>query len=229
MSESEIKSLKDIEMLFGNKDLYAQAMTHSSWVNEHPGIREHNERLEFLGDAILGFIVADHLYQTSHKQREGELTQMKHNIIDNRELAVVAHHLGIGEALFLGGSEVIGGGKTKEKILAGALEALIGALWLDQGLERVHGLVQEHILPNLPDINVPPTRHPKGLLQEYCQQSGKPIPEYHLVGEGGPDHLKTFVVEVAIEGVPYGKGEGDTKKKAETLAAEEALTKLDLE
>jgi len=229
MSEFENKALNDIKGLFENKDLFSQAMTHSSWVNEHPSIRDHNERLEFLGDAIFGFIIADHLYRKFHNQREGNLTQMKNNIEDNLDLTVIAHHLGIGEALYLGRGEMIGGGKIKKKVLSGALEALIGALWLDQGIEKVHGFVHEHILSNLPEITATPTRHPKSFLQEYCQQSGKPIPEYRLVDESGPDNLKTFVVEVVIDGVPYGKGEGDTKKEAETLAAAEALTKLNLE
>jgi len=223
MSGGKIPSLSDIKNLFENEDLFSQAMTHTSWINEHPDIRDHNERLEFLGDSILGFIIANHLYQKFHDQREGNLTQMKNNMEDNLDLAAIAHHLGMGDALYLGKGEEMSGGRVKEKILSGALEALIGALWLDQGLETASDLVRAHILLYVPETAATPAKHPKTRLQEYCQQSGKAIPEYQLVDESSLDNLTPFIVEVLIDGVSYGKGKGDKKQEAETQAAEEAL------
>jgi len=201
MSKSRKEIFEDIRNLFENKELLSQALTHSSWVNENQGVREHNERLEFLGNAVLGFIIADFLFRKYTDKREGSLTIMKNNIENNSTLAKIAGHLGIEEALHFGEGERIWGGKKKEKIQAGALEALIGALWLDQGFERVQDFVNEYILSHQSDVGETPPmetlpkKHVKNFLSEYCQKTGKPLPNYQVISEEGPDHLSGLLLK----------------------------------
>jgi len=223
--------LEYLEEEFTNTQLYHQALTHESWVNEHPGVRGNYERLEFLGDSVLGFIVADHLYEKFPDMQEGDLTPLKSAIVDNKNLAIVAEKLEVGPDLYLGEGEISTGGRSKEKILSSALEAIIGALWLDRGLEVVQKFIGKNILVDLPETTTIPGHilNPKGTLQEYLQKAGMEVPDYRVVHEEGPDHCKSFSVEVFIDGVPFGKGEGDSKQKAEFSAAQDALKKLESE
>ncbi len=225
-----MENFEKLKIRFKTKGFLDQALTHGSWVNENQGIRGDNQRLEFLGDSVLGFIVADHLYREFPNEKEGNLTNMRKSIVEEFNLAVSAFNLGIGEHLSLGKGELMTGGKVKDSNLADALEAVIGALWLDQGLAAARDFVKEEIiqktdysLAGANSIMKQAHENPKGFIQEWAQQGGLPVPEYRVVKEGGPDHIKTFEVEVLIAGKVFGKGEGGSKKEAETRAAKEAL------
>ena len=219
--------VEELKTMFKDKDLLKQALTHGSWKNEHPEYQKDNERLEFLGDAILDFIVAEILFEKFPEKQEGELTTLRSKIVENDYLAPVAHHLGIGDAVYLGKGEEVSGGRVKERILSGALEALIGALWLDQkNIELVRKFVFENVVVEIPKIATDSRfagKHPKSILQEICQQRQLPFPEYQVVNETGFGHIWSFTVTVSVAGETYGKGSASKKKDAETSAAVETL------
>jgi ribonuclease-3 len=220
---TDIKQLKNI---FKNQELLSQALTHKSWVNEHPNIRTSNERLEFLGDAVLEFIISEELFKSFPDKEEGYLTALRANLVNTENLASLARKLNIGEEILLAKGEEEGGGRTNSSLLADTIEAIIGALFMDQGVEAVSDFIKENLVIEIPDKVAKPLKDAKSRLQEYVQAKGLPTPKYHVVKESGPDHDKNFVVEVAVEGKPTGKGEGKSKSIAEQVAAEKALEEL---
>ncbi len=211
---------------FGNISLLENALTHSSYANErwHNSLKS-NERLEFLGDSILGMIVADHLYRNFPDRPEGELTRMRADMVCEQSLAVIANRIDLGKHLMLGHGEEQGGGRSRSSILADAVESVIAACYLDGGYEAALGFVKTFVLSDIPVVKYHNTDY-KTVLQERVQQKKNQVLSYHLIGESGPDHEKHFSVEVHLNGVCVGTGNGTSKKRAEQDAAHAAMEKL---
>ncbi|HBL29133.1 MAG TPA: ribonuclease III [Acidobacteria bacterium] len=216
---------KNLGHRFKRADLLELAVTHRSWANEQ-GSPEHYERLEFLGDAVLGMIAAEWLYQTHPELPEGELSKRKAQLVSRPTLARHAETIGLGATLRIGIGEDRSGGRTKASLLADSMEAVFGAVYLDAGLEAVRAV----IVPMLVDAAVEPVQllaaDAKTQLQEMTQALGRDLPEYRLTGAAGPDHNKVFSIECWIAGELAGRGEGPSKKMAEQKAATEALAGL---
>ena len=222
--------IKDLEAAVGyrfrNITLLQNALTHSSYANErwHDGLKS-NERLEFLGDSILGMVVAEHLFRTFPDRPEGELTRMRADMVCENSLAAVADKLKLGEYLLLGHGEERLGGRSRASILADAVESLIAASFLDGGMEAAKGIISRFILTDVPVKRLHNTDY-KTMLQELVQQKKNQSIVYALVGESGPDHDKHFEVEVLLNGQVVGRGSGSSKKRAEQDAAHSALVAL---
>jgi len=224
-----MKSISDkvnvLSSLFTDKSLFDQALTHRSWVNEHKGIRDSNERLEFLGDAVLEFVVSRELYALFPNKEEGYLTALRANIVNTNSLAEVAKALKLGEKIFLSKGEEEGGGRENLSLLADTVEAIIGAIFIDAGIAKSEEFIQSHLLSNLDQRIKEPLKDAKSLLQEFVQARSLPTPKYKLIKELGPDHDKKFVIEVIVGATPWGRGEGKRKAIAEQEAAGQALAK----
>ena len=222
--------IKDLETAIGyrfrNISLLQNALTHSSYANErwHNSLLS-NERLEFLGDSVLGMLVAEYLYTTFPDRPEGELTRMRADMVCEGTLAAVANKIGIGEHLLLGHGEERFGGRTRNSILADAMESVIAAAFLDGGLEAAKGIVQKFILVEVPVKRMHNMDY-KTKLQELVQQKKNQVIAYALVGESGPDHDKVFQVDVSLNGTVVGSGAGSSKKRAEQDAARAAVERL---
>ena len=210
---------------FRNVALLENALSHSSYANErfHNSLMS-NERLEFLGDSILGMMVADYLYRNFPDRPEGELTRMRADMVCEQSLAVIANKLGLGQYLRLGHGEEQGGGRTRPSILADAVESVIAACYLDGGYEAALGFVKRFVLVDIPVVKFHNVDY-KTALQEKVQQKRNQILSYHLVGEEGPDHDKRFLTEVHLNGKLIGTGSGSSKKRSEQDAARVALEK----
>jgi ribonuclease-3 len=210
---------------FADPGLLAQAVAHRSWCAEHPGTPS-NERLEFLGDAVLGWVIADLVYRRYPEGSEGQLTEGRKAVVNAQVLAEVAAGLGVGEVLALGKGEAAAGGRARPSILADALEALFGAVYLDGGAERARAVIEPLLSARLDDAvrGVSGQDH-KTLLQELAARRHSRPPQY-LVREEGPDHAKTFHAEVRLDGTVVGAGSGRTKKQAEQAAASAAWSAL---
>ncbi len=205
--------------------LLQQALSHRSWCAEQGGLPS-NERLEFLGDAVLGLAVAEHCYRRFPDMPEGKLAKVRAAVVNARVLAQVAVQLGIGSALLLGKGEEASGGRTKPSILADALEAVIGAIYLEAGWTAAEHLVLGFLEPRIDRAaEEPDDFDQKGLLQELTVRQGGGIPRYVVVGSG-PDHDRQFEAQVLVNGVQLGAGTGGTKKDAEQEAARRALEEL---
>jgi len=209
--------------VFKDQELLEQAFTHKSWVNENKNKRKSNERLEFLGDAILEFIVSREIYLTFPNKEEGYLTTLRSNLVNTKNLAHVAEKLGIGEKIYLSRGEEDGGGRKNSSLLADTLEAVIGALFLDQGMDTVYEFIKEHLLSEVPEKISKPLKDAKSRLQEYVQSQGHPAPIYKVIKASGPDHNKIFIVEVLVAGKRKGQGTGKNKSSAAQAAAENVL------
>ena len=222
--------IKDLENAIGyrfsNITLLQNALAHSSYANErwHDGLRS-NERLEFLGDSILGMVVAEHLYKNFPDRPEGELTRMRADMVCETSLAEVAAKLDLGKHLLLGHGEEQGGGRTRASTLADAVESIIAASFLDGGMAAAEGIIRRFVLCNVPTGKLHNADY-KTALQELVQQKKNQVLTYTLVGETGPDHDKQFFVEVALNGQVIGKGSGSSKKRAEQAAAQAAVEGL---
>lgn len=208
---------------FTNPALLITALTHSSYANEHRN-REHNERLEFLGDAVLELCASNWLYRHFSKEPEGKLSRRRANLVCEASLAACARRLGLGEQLYLGKGEDKGGGREKDSLLADGLEALIGAIFLDGGFDQAEGFIRRHLLDAVPEKAV--YYDPKTRLQEYLQQEGEVRISYVLNEEKALEKGSVFCSEVMVEGKLLGTGWGHNKKLAEQQAAQEALRKL---
>ena len=213
---------------FSDKRLLEQAFVHSSYLNENPDFAlPSNERLEFLGDAILDLIVAERIYEEFPELPEGELTMVRSSLVCRQTLAEVALSLKLGSWLLLGEGEEASGGRRRHSNLANAMEALIGAIYLDQGVSKAREFVLRQLEPMIEKIKSGEmTPNYKALVQELVQKERRSTPVYHLVEAAGPDHDKQFTVEVLIEGEVLGRGTGKSKKAAETKAARSAWGKL---
>jgi ribonuclease-3 len=220
-----MNNISKLQQIFKNKELLKLALTHKSWVNEHPGERESNERLEFLGDAILEFVVSRELYNHFPKKEEGYLTALRANLVNTTNLAEIATKLEVGSSLYLSKGEEDGGGRKNPSLLADTVEAIIGALFLDSGLDVAENFIKENLITEIPKKISKPLKDAKSRLQEYVQSQGFPAPKYTVVEQSGPDHAKEFVVEVFVNGQSWGRGIGKSKSLAEQEAAKVGLEK----
>ena len=222
--------IKDLEAAIGyrfkNIMLLQNALTHSSYANEqwHDGLKS-NERLEFLGDSILGMVVAQHLFRTFPNRLEGDLTRMRADMVCEKALAKIAVQLDLGKHLLLGNGEEQNGGRNRSSILADAVESILAACYLDGGMAAAEAFIEKFVLCNIP-AEKPANTDYKTALQELVQQKKNQQLTYRLVSESGPDHDKTFTVEVSLNGKPVGQGTGTSKKRAEQAAAKEAMESL---
>ncbi len=211
---------------FHNISLLQNALTHSSYANErwHNGLLS-NERLEFLGDSVLGMLVAEYLYRNFPNRPEGELTRMRADMVCETTLAAAANRIGLGRHLLLGHGEEQGGGRSRESILADAVESVIAACFLDGGIPAALQFVQRFILVEVPVERLHNADY-KTQLQELVQQKKNQVLSYALEGESGPDHDKKFDVSVSLNGTVVGTGTGSSKKRAEQDAARAAIQRL---
>ena len=212
---------------FRNRALLETALTHSSYANENraSGI-VCNERLEFLGDSVLGVTVADFLYRHFPDMPEGRMTRLRAELVCEQSLHRVAMELHLGDYLRLGKGEEHNGGRKRASILSDAVEAVIAAMYLDAGMETAAGFIHRCLLDDVRAIETPTFTDYKTSLQELVQRHSGQVLSYELVGEEGPDHAKTFRVQVCLNGDPIGRGTGRTKKEAEQAAAANALEAL---
>lgn len=218
-----LDSLQDrLGYFFHNTELLLQALRHRSYSNEHPDRVPHNERLEFLGDAVLELIISEFLYLTFPQEPEGALSQMRSRLVNTHHLAQIARSLQIGEALFLSKGERLSHGQDKESILAGTMEALIAAIYIDGGLLSARAFIQRHFENNASLSHAEREQDFKTLLQETVQHLYQEIPVYRILEESGPDHDKQFIAEVSFHDI-HQQGTGKNKKAAEQKAAEHAL------
>lgn len=215
---------RQINHWFHDQDLLKMALTHRSFAYEKKGVKSvNNERLEFLGDAILDLVISEYLYCTYPHLSEGAMTKLKAIVVSSKSLFAKAYELGLGEYLLLGRGEDLTGGRSRSSLLADVLEALIGAIYLDQGLEEARSFILEHLsgdIQNLYEGNQ--IKDYKTELQELIQGKKGMIPSYLTIKELGPDHKKEFVVQVMLEETVIGQGQGRSKKEAEQMAAQEA-------
>lgn len=211
---------------FNNISLLQNALSHSSYANErwHDSLKS-NERLEFLGDSILGMVTADYLYRHFPDRPEGDLTRMRADMVCERALAKVAERIDLGRHILLGHGEETGGGRTRDSILADAVESVIAACFLDGGMEPASRFIHAFVLTEVP-VQRLKNRDYKTALQELVQQKKNQMLSYSLVGESGPDHDKQFLVEVSLNGRVVGRGQGTSKKRAEQDAARGAMEAL---
>ena len=222
-----IKDLEaDLGYRFRNITLLQNALTHSSYANErwHDSLKS-NERLEFLGDSILGMVVAEYLFRSFPDRPEGELTRMRADMVCENSLSAVADKLKLGEYLLLGHGEERLGGRTRASILADAVESVIAASFLDGGMEAARGIITRFVLTDVPVKRLHNADY-KTMLQELVQQKKNQSMVYTLVGESGPDHDKHFEVELSLNGTVVGRGSGSSKKRAEQDAAHNAMKLL---
>jgi len=219
---------KHLGVYFCQESLLEQAFVHSSYLNEDPGFAHNsNERLEFLGDAILNFIVAEKLYKEFPELSEGELTEIRASLVCRDALAELASLLKLGNWLLLGRGEEATGGRAKASNLANAMEAVVGALYLDQGLAKTRRFVLRQLKPELEKVKAgKKIANYKAMVQEFIQGQKRPTPVYRLVEATGPDHSKQFTAEILVEGQVLGRGTGTSKKAAENQAAKAAWEKV---
>lgn len=210
---------------YKDRSLLRRALVHSSYANENYRDAEKSyERMEFLGDSILGFVVADYLYHTFPDKPEGELTRIRAELVCEKNLAEVARQISLGEHILLGHGERQNGGGNRSGILCDVMESLIAAAYLDGGFPEAKGLIHRLILPRLKTVLV--QRDYKTEFQELVQQKKDQQIRYELLEESGPDHCKHFSVRVLLNGKEVGRGEGSSKKRAEQAAAGEAIAAL---
>ena len=221
-----MKSLESkLQYEFANRELLSEALNHSSYANEHRGAQVcSNERLEFLGDSVLGFVTAEFLFKTYSKLPEGDLTRMRAALVCEQSLYEVARELELGRHLKLGKGEEAGGGRERQSILADATEAVFAAVYLDGGMDKARELIYRVLLSRAPKAEE--RRDYKTTLQEIVQRKSGQVLTYHMVSESGPDHNKTFTFEVRLNDESIGTGSGHSKKEAEQDAARCALEKI---
>ena len=219
---------EELELAFRSRDLLRLAMAHGSYLNENPTEpQESNERLEFLGDALIGLVVAHHLYKVLPEDAEGELTSRRSALVREETLARTAASLELGRYLLMGKGEEAGGGRSRPSNLAAAFEALVGAVLIDQGYDAAEAFVLRTLSPELSRIDQRETpKNSKSELQEMVQGRGHPPPVYRVVGETGEDHAREFMVEVVVSEKIMGRGGGRRKSVAEQEAASQALKAL---
>lgn len=222
-----VEFARDLNLPFSDTLLLRRALTHRSYLNEHPEALEDNERLEFLGDAVLDFLVGAWLYNHFPEMREGELTRLRSALVRTEQLANFAEEIDLGEAMLLGRGEAESGGRTRPALLCGTFEALIGALYLNAGIQAVRDFVEPMLEPAARSIlSGGRDQDAKSRLQEWAQAQGYGPPVYRTVASSGPEHEKTFEVEVLVNGQSYGKGIGTSKQSAAKRAAAVAMEAL---
>lgn len=215
-----------LKYIFKDKGLLALAFTHRSFINENKHVTQHNERLEFLGDSILGLLVADYLYRQLPTTPEGDLSYLRSRLVEAGSCVLFVTKLNVDGFLLLGRGERMNDGRGRESILADLFEAIIGAIYLDGGIEASRDFLFNNFHEEIESILKTPLRNWKAILQDYCQKKHQQPPEYHILNETGPDHSKIFLVSVSLNNEVLGQGEGSSKKEAQQAAAQDALNKL---
>ncbi len=230
LPETPQEFARRLKLPFSDILLLNRALTHRSYLNEHTDALEDNERLEFLGDAVLDFLVGAWLYNHFPEMSEGDLTRMRSALVRTDTLADFGLQIGLNEVMRLGRGEGEGGGRTRPAILCGTFEALIGALYIEAGFAAVSEFI-EPLLEDAADrtLSANDAHDAKSRFQEWAQSQSLGTPQYRTVASHGPDHDKTFEIEAVLEGVVYGKGEGKSKQAAAKEAAHAALQNLGLE
>jgi ribonuclease III len=225
----ELERILGVE--FADKSLLQRALTHRSYLNEHPDFAfEDNERLEFLGDAVLDFLTGEYLYHRFPELAEGPLTSLRSSLVRREALAQFAQQIGLGQYLLLGHGETASGGRSRPATLCATFEAVVGALYLDQGIEAVRRFFEPLIGPEVAHtLREQLDKDDKSRLQELAQGRLRCTPHYSTVREAGPDHAKMFTVQVTICGTVYGQGTGPSKQQAAQSAAQQALQRLEAE
>jgi ribonuclease-3 len=225
MPTSAVELADRLGLGFDDPALFAEALVHSSYINEHPeGSIESNERLEFLGDAVLSVVISDALFRQYPDEPEGRLTTRRAAIVSTAGLARIARRLRIGDALVLGQGAENSGERTRSSVLAGLFEAVIAAVYMDRGLEAAREFILDSASPELEaELPIDDLKAPKSRLQERAYADTGQAPNYRVVSSDGPDHDRHFVVEVSVESVVLGAGEGRSRREAETAAALVAL------
>ncbi|MFC2038508.1 ribonuclease III [Chloroflexota bacterium] len=226
---TDLDSLQQIMgVSFNNPSMLEQALVHSSYSNENPDFPlPSNERLEFLGDAILGFVIAEKLYNDYLQYPEGKMTKLRAALVRGETLARIARRIDLGSYLYMGKGEEMSGGRNKSANLAAAMEAVIAVVYFDQGMSEASDFILRLIETELTQIDEKNLAVDyKSELQELIQSSSRQAPTYHVINTTGPDHGKIFTVEVRTNGIVLGKGNGKNKKAAETDAARSALENL---
>jgi ribonuclease-3 len=214
---------------FKNPAALNRALTHRSYLNENEDVQEDNERLEFLGDAVLDLVAAEMLYRRLPEMQEGRLTRLRAALVSTERLAALAQALGLGALIRMGKGEEASGGRTRPSMLSDAFEAVIGAYYLDSGLQAVREFIEPMFAPLLEQvIRDDADVDNKSLLQEWSQAERRQVPRYHVVAESGPDHERTFLVQVSLGDEVVGQGEGRSKRAAEQAAAADARRRLGL-
>jgi ribonuclease-3 len=216
---------KQLAIKFKNKNLLQQAFTHRSYLNENPDLKlEHNERLEFLGDAVIELIVTEHLYKDFPEKTEGDLTNWRAALVNAKMLSSTAEELGFNDFLLLSRGEAKELGKARSYILANTFEAMLGAIYLDSGYSQCDEFIKKHLFSNLAGIIKSGSyKDSKSKFQEQAQEKVSITPNYKVIRESGPDHEKTFVVGAYLDKELVAEGEGLSKQEAEEAAAELAL------
>ena len=221
---------RHLNLPFTDRLLLNRALTHRSYLNEHPEAIEDNERLEFLGDAVLDFLVGAWLYNHFPEMAEGELTRLRSALVRTEQLAEFANQINLGSVMRLGRGEEEGGGRQRQALLCGTFEALVGALYLNSGLQAVREFLEPLLEPATYQILAArKDQDPKSVLQEWVQSQGYGPPIYRTVAASGPEHDKTFDVEVIVDGKAFGRGRGHSKQAAAKVAARSALDTLGLD
>lgn len=223
-NESSGALVRRLNLPFKNLLLLTRALTHRSYINEHQEALEDNERLEFLGDAVLDFIVGAWLYNRFPEMTEGELTRMRSALVCTEQLAEFARIFDLGPAMRLGRGEDQVGGRQKDALLCATFEAVIGALYLESDINAIQGIVHPLLEPvSIKLLLLSDSRDPKSRLQEWSQGNKMGIPKYVTTSVDGPEHQRNFEIEVQINGITYGHGSGHNKQVAERAAAQFAL------
>ncbi len=212
-----------------NRRLFIRALTHRSYLNEHPEAIEDNERLEFLGDAVLDFLVGAWLYHHFPEMQEGPLTKLRSALVRTEQLADFAQTIDLGRLMRLGRGEEDGGGRTRQALLCATFEALIGAIYLQAGISGVQTMIQPFLEKAVYQIlSERRDQDPKSVLQEWAQANGYGPPVYRTVSTSGPEHEKVFEIEVLVNQIVYGIGTGHSKHAATKAAARNAIAALEI-
>lgn len=214
---------------FQDRSLLALAFVHRSFVNENRDIITHNERLEFLGDSVLGLLIAEYLYRMLPETPEGELSYLRSRLVEAASCVLYIQKLSVCDYLLLGKGERMNDGRGRDSIIADLFEALIGAIYIDGGIEAARTFLFTHFHSEIESIIKQPLRNWKAILQDYCQKRYQHAPSYQVLEESGPDHSKIFKVSVLLQGDTLGSGTGSSKKEAQQAAAADALSRIKLD
>ncbi len=214
---------------FTDENIRKLVFTHRSYLNENKEVQESNERLEFLGDSILSFVVSSHIYSQHPDIKEGELTSLRSVLTNTQTLYLVSEAMGLGNLLTMSKGEEDGGGRTNKTILANTYEAVVGGLYLDQGIDAAREFITRTILDNANEfVGTQGLKDAKSMLQEYMQEKFKVSPDYRILEEQGPDHDKNYTSGVFLNGELIAKGVGHSKQEAEKDAAQKALETMNV-
>lgn len=219
-------TLQNIKNSFINQSLFTTALTHRSYINENKDSNQTNERLEFLGDAVLEFVVSKEIFNKFPDKEEGYLTALRSNLVNTKNLKELALKLNLGQSLLLSKGEIEGGGRDNPSLLANSVEAIIGAIFVDQGISKAEMFIKDNILIDVDKKANSSLKDCKSILQEKVQANNFSAPKYQVVEESGPDHNKIFTVEVVINSKSIASGKGKSKSEAEQEAAFNALNNM---